>query len=186
MPEAARRSLLSGLSLVAGLALIALITGRSDAADLLRITLRALHVASAMLWVGLIWFVNAIQVPLMMQVAPDVATTLASALVARVALHMRVAANLTALSGLVMLATLGYLDQRPLAHSALLWAGVAGGLAMLAVLHAKVAPALRLLRDPSATPDAKAAARATAAMFARVNLALAVPVTFAMVGAAHG
>ena len=58
---------------------------------------------------------------------------------------------------------------------------------MVGFVHAKIAPALRVVLDPAVTdPVAKADARNTVRVFARCNLLLALPVTFAMLAGAHG
>ena len=64
---------------------------------------------------------------------------------------------------------------------------MAGGLAMVAFVHAKIWPQLQILLDPVIRDQAaKAAARETVRFYARLNLLLALPVTFAMLAAAHG
>ena len=96
-------------------------------------------------------------------------------------------ANLTFVTGLLLLAELGYLTQRPVGSLIWLWLGVLGGTAMLGFVHAKIAPALRVVLDSTVTDAAtKAAARNTVRIFARCNLLLALPVTFAMLAGAHG
>ena len=74
----------------------------------------------------------------------------------------------------------------PPSRAWLLGSGVLGGLAMWMFVHMYIWPNMQVvlgLRPGDA--DAKARARASVVMFARLNLILAVPVTLAMVAAAH-
>jgi uncharacterized membrane protein len=72
----------------------------------------------------------------------------------------------------------------PPLRNVMLWGGTIGGLLMWAFVHFLIWPALRIVLSDAA-PEAKAAARARVHTFARVNLALSLPVTFVMVAAAH-
>jgi hypothetical protein len=120
---------------------------------------------------------------------------LTSHVVPRVATTFRHASHLTVASGAVLLIPSGYLFQRlmfstevyvPPARSLLLWGGTLGGLAMWAFVNLLIWPSLKLLLGQTpAEADAKAVARERIATFARLNLALSVPVIFVMVAAAH-
>jgi hypothetical protein len=67
----------------------------------------------------------------------------------------------------------------------MLWLGTVAGLAMWALVHAVIRPGIAVLLDQTRNAAEVAEARQRIAMAARINLVLAVPVTFAMVAAAH-
>lgn len=187
MLETANRALLTGVAALATALFIALLSSRLALPETLMLLARAAHVFTAMIWVGLIWFVNVIQLAVLAQADDPAKKTVLTWIVPRVAKEFKLMANLTFVTGLILLAQLGYLTQRPVTSSLPLWLGVLGGTVMLGFVHARIAPALRIVLDPSVTdPTAKAAARDIVRVFARCNLLLAFPVTFAMVAGAHG
>lgn len=188
-------------ALLAGVAITALVLASwiaiegGDAIGLASFLLRFLHVLSAMIWIGLVWFVNLVQARALAEADEAGRAVMTRTIVARVALHFRHASHATVLSGALLLVPTGYLLSGtlfsapvfvPAAREMLLWLGVAGGLAMWAIVHLVIWPRLELAlgRRPG-KPDAKAAARASVALWARVNLMLMLPVTLAMVAAAH-
>jgi uncharacterized membrane protein len=101
----------------------------------------------------------------------------------------------TVASGILLLVTTGYLLDRwifmsevfiPPLRNVLLWGGTLGGLVMWAFAHFVVWPNLKIVLGRVAADDAqKAAARAKVETYARLNLVLALPVTFVMVAAPH-
>lgn len=166
---------------------VAVGSGQLDAVVAGGIVVRSLHVVAAMVWVGLIFFVNVIQFAALDEaVAADKAVVMRT-IVPRAARSFRMAANVTVLTGILLLLALGYFTQRPPQTAIWVWLGTAGGLAMLGFVHGKISPALRVVLDPSgADPVRLAAARQTVRTYARINLVLAWPVTLAMIAAAHG
>ena len=187
MLDTANRALLTGIAALATILLIAVLSGRMAFPDTLLLLSRAAHVFTAMVWVGLIWFVNVVQLAVLAEADDPAKKTVLTWVVPRVAKQFKLMANLTFVTGLLLLAELGYLTQRPVGSLIWLWLGVLGGTAMLGFVHAKIAPALRVVLDSTVTDAAtKAAARNTVRIFARCNLLLALPVTFAMLAGAHG
>lgn len=188
------RSLLAGIALAAILLVAWLVAEGADALGFVSFLLRYVHVFTAMLWVGMIWFVNFIQHQAVVGADDAGRATLMRAVVPRVAHLFRHASHATILSGLLLLVTSGYLFDRlmftttvfvPAPRALMLWAGVAGGVAMWAFVHMVIWKNLRLVLDPATAGEVKAAARGQVLIFARLNLILSVPVTLAMAAAAH-
>ena len=73
----------------------------------------------------------------------------------------------------------------PVLRELLLWSGAAGATAMWAIVHAVIGPNVDVILSADASDEAKNAARNKARDFARINLILSLPVTLAMVAAAH-
>lgn len=188
-------ALLLGLILCAIILAFWLAGSTVDLLGLASFLVRWLHVLAGLVWVGMIWFVNFIQLAAVAEADDAGRATLMKLIVPRVTLTFRRASHLTVLSGLGLLLTTGYLFDRwvflsavyiPAWKALLLWSGVAAALAMWAIVHMVLWPAIRTLTtDNAATPEEKSAARARVRTFARINLVLAIPVTFVMVAAAH-
>jgi uncharacterized membrane protein len=191
----ARAALVSGSVLAALVLLVAIISGGVDAIGLASFLLRAIHVVAAMVWVGMIWFVNFVQHPAVVGADDAGRGALMRLVVPNVVWIFRHASHLVILSGALLLLPTGYLlgswiYGAPVYFSpvktALLWGAVAGGIVMWALVHHAIWPSLQIvLGERPGNADAKAAARAKVARYARINLLLAVPVTVLMVAAAH-
>ena len=187
MLESASRALFTGIAALGLVLLLAILGGKLAMHDVAYLLMRGAHVFAAMVWVGLIWYVNWVQLVALESVDEQARKTILTAVAARTSYHVGMAANLTVVTGAVLLVAAGYLTQRPLTSALWLWAGVIGALAMTGFVHAKIRPALRVLVNPAITSvDEKAQARVTLRTFARINLLLAFPVTFAMLAGAHG
>ena len=157
--------------------------------------LRWVHVFAGMIWIGMIWFVNFIQLVAVAEAEPGERPAIMKHIVPKVALTFRYASHLTILSGVLLLITSGYLLDRlvfaspvyiPPLRNLLLWGGTAAAFVMYAFVHMVIWPGLRIVlgQEPADT-EKIAAARQRVATYARWNLVLAVPVTVTMVAAAH-
>ncbi len=186
-------SLLAGLALTLAILVLWLALAGADRLGFVSFLIRWVHVSTAMLWVGMIWFVNFIQFAAVRDADDAGRATLHKLIVPRVTLTMRHMSHVVLASGVLLLITSGYMLDRlmfssavyiPPVRNALLWAGALAGIAMWALLHFRIWPNLRIVLGDAAA-DAKAKARAQVLTYARVNLVLAVPVTFVMVAAAH-
>lgn len=166
-----------------------------DGIGFISVLLRWVHVLGGILWVGMIWFVNFIQFAALDEADAVGRETLHRLVVPRVARVFRHASHLTAVSGVLLLASTGYiLDSwvflsavyiSPL-RSALLWSGVAAGLAMWIFVHFVIWPNLQIVLGGRPADDAaKARAREQVRTYARINLVLAIPVTLTMIAATH-
>lgn len=193
--DSAGRALAAGamLTLVVLIAWLAL--AGADALGFVSFLLRWVHIVAAMLWVGMIWFVNFIQLAALQQADDSGRRTLISSVVPKVAHAFRHGSHLTVVSGVLLLVTTGYLFGSfvfstsvfiPTARALLLWTGTLGGIVMWAFVHFIIWPNLRIvLGEGDAEPAARERARDEVKTYARLNLVLTVPVTFTMVAAAH-
>jgi uncharacterized membrane protein len=193
--SSARNALIAGIVL-AVLALVAAIAVEGvDRLGLASFVLRAIHVVSAMVWVGMIWFVNFVQHAAVTGADDAGRGTLMRLVVPNVTWFFRHASHLVLLSGVLLTLPTGYLLGSwvfgapvyvSLVKSLLMWSAVAGAVAMWIFVHMIIWPNLQtVLGQRPGNAEAKAAARATVARYARANLLLAVPVTVLMVAAAH-
>ena len=190
-----RASLWAGLVLAAAVLMFWLATAGADAMGLFSFLIRLLHVLAAMVWIGLVFFVNFVQLVALQSADEQGRDFLHKAIVPNVAWWLRHASTLTVASGAILLVTTGYLLPTlvygagvyvPPSRAWLIGSGVLGALAMWMFVHMYIWPNMQVvlgLRPGDA--DAKARARSRVILFARLNLILTVPVTLAMVAAAH-
>jgi uncharacterized membrane protein len=188
-------SLFAGLAIACVLFFISLFDASLDRLGLVSVVVRWVHVGSAIIWLGMIWFVNFVQFAAIRAADEGGRSVLFKEIVPRVAHTFRHASHLTLASGVVLLVTTGYILDRwvflsavyiATLRSVLLWSGVAAGVAMWLFVHFVIWPNLRIVLDEGMTDAAaKAAARERVHTYARINLVLAIPATFAMVAAAH-
>lgn len=186
---------LAGLALCVVILGVWLADGGIDRLGFVSYVARLVHVLAAMIWVGMIWFVNFVQLAALAQADDSGRTALMKLVVPRVAAAFRHASHLTVASGVVLMMTTGYLLDRWVFPSAvyvppfklvMLYVAVAAALAMWAIVHFVIRPSLAVLLatdGPDAAAKERASGRIRAA--ARINLILALPVTCVMVAAAH-
>ncbi len=190
-----RASLGVGLAVAAAILLIWIVAAGVDGFGLFSFLMRLAHVLAAMVWIGLVVFVNFVQLAALQSTDEQGREFLHQAIVPRVAWWFRHASSLTVASGAILLVATGYLLPNlvygagvyvPPSRAWLIGSGVLGGLAMLMFVHMFIWPSMQVVLGLRAgDADAKARARARVVIFARLNLILAVPVTLAMVAAAH-
>jgi uncharacterized membrane protein len=193
--ESPVRTLLAGAAVTVLLIVLWLATGSADVRGVLSVLLRFIHVVAAMAWIGLIFYVNFIQFAALDEADEATRRAISQSIVPRVLAAMSHASHLTVLSGAILLIATGYVLGEwiyssavfmPSPRTALLVAGAAGGIVMWSILAFGIRPGLAIALGRTGADDgAKADARRAVKLYARVNLALALPVTFAMVAAAH-
>ena len=189
------KSLALGLAISFAIVALWIYVSGVDRIGFMSFLLRWLHVVGAIVWVGMIWFVNFIQLVAVAEAEPPARAAILRHIVPRVATTFRHASHLTIASGVLLLVTSGYMLDRlvfstpvyiPPVRNMLLWGGTVAGFAMYAFVHMMIWPALRIVLGQEPADDQKiAAARARVATYARWNLVLSLPVTVAMVAAAH-
>jgi uncharacterized membrane protein len=190
-----RASLVAGLAIAAAVLIVWLVTAGADAFGIFSFLIRLLHVLSAMVWIGLVVFVNFVQLVALQSTDEQGREFLHKAIVANVAWWFRHASTLAVASGAILLVTTGYLFPSlvygagvyvPPSRAWLIGSGILGALAMWMFVHMFIWPSMQVvlgLRPGDA--EAKTRARSKVITFARLNLILAVPVTLAMVAATH-
>ena len=170
-------------------------TSGIDRMGLVSIILRYVHVVAAMVWIGMIWFVNFVQLTALRRADDQERGALMRLVVPRVLATFLHASTVTVVSGALLLVSSGYLLDRLVFSTTvyvstpkaiMLWAGVAGGIAMMSIAHGIINPNLKVVLGVRPGDSAIVArARERVATFARINLILALPVTFVMVAIAH-
>lgn len=184
----------AGASIAALVLGLWLVDARVDTLGLASFLARFAHIFAAMLWVGMVWFVNFIQLAALQDADDSGRAVLTQHVVPHVATVYRHASNIVLASGIVLLLTNGYVLDRwvfpsavyiPTFRGALIWGGSAAAVVMWALVHFVIWPSMQIVLDQGAEFPAKAVARQRIRAAARFNLLLALPVTFVMVAAAH-
>lgn len=144
--------------------------------------MRILHVMAAGVWGGFIVFVNLVQLNALALATEAERPVIVSRIVPATSRVFTVAADATLATGLLLTVPLhSSLMVRPA-----LLLGIAGGIAMWAIVRFVLKPNVaRVTGALPVTPAERQEARARVALFARINLALLLPVTTAMLLAAH-
>jgi uncharacterized membrane protein len=152
---------------------------------------RYVHVIVAIMWIGLLWYFNFVQIPNMSKI-PDEQKPAIGKVIAPVALfYFRWAAAFTVLSGLVLALLNGYLhDAMTLSlgsgipkHMAIgigMWLGVIMAFNVWFVIWPNQKRALGIVE---CEPELKAKSAKTAMLFSRTNTLLSLPMLLAMVAA---
>ena len=152
---------------------------------------RWLHVLSAVMWIGLLWYFNFVQIPSMPKI-PDEQKPAISKVIAPAALFwFRWAAMATIITGLIVAGMNGYIieaiaigiaDNDP--KHAMIGIGMWLGAIMWANVWFVIWPnQKKVLGMVEASAEEKAEAARTAMLFSRTNTLLSIPMLFAMVAA---
>lgn len=152
--------------------------------------MRWLHVLSGMMWIGLLWYFNFVQIPSMPRI-PDEQKPAISKVIAPTALFwFRYAALATVATGLMLAWMNGYIGEalmlggsggniRMQALGIGMWLGMIMAVNVWFLIWPNQQKALGLVE---ATPDEKKKAARTAMLISRTNTILSVPMLYAMVG----
>jgi uncharacterized membrane protein len=157
--------------------------------------LRWVHVLAAIIWVGLIWFVNFVQLPAIYELDDAGRAVVLKQIAPGVAWWFRHAATVTLLAGLALAHVNGYLaDALALGavegfavpkHS-VIGIGMWLAIIMWGFTWLVIWPNMKPLTGLAPIePEARLPIRKKVRNFARKNLILSIPVTFAMVAAQH-
>jgi uncharacterized membrane protein len=150
--------------------------------------LRFAHILVGILWIGLLYYFNFVQIPNMPKI-PDEHKPAISKVIAPAALFFfRWAALATILIGLILAAASHYIVdaltlQGPQKVIGLgMWLGLIMGYNVWMVIWPNQKKALGIVE---ATPDEKKKAGRTAMLFSRTNTVLSIPMLYCMVGYQH-
>ena len=159
--------------------------------DWWRFLFRWLHVLSGVMWIGLLWYFNFVQIPGMPNI-PDEQKPAISKVIAPSALFwFRWAAMATIVTGLILAWMNGYIvdaialgiTDGEAGHTAIgigMWLGAIMWFNVWFIIWPNQKKALGIVE---VSADEKAAAARTAMLFSRTNTLLSIPMLFAMVSA---
>ncbi len=147
---------------------------------------RWLHVIFGIMWIGLLWYFNFVQIPTMPKIPDELKPGVSKHIAPEALFWFRWGAMFTLITGLLLALLSGYLiDALALRHGIGygMWFAMIMWFNVWFVIWPSQKIALGLVEaDPASKP--KAAARAK--MFSRINTMLSIPMLYAMVGQMHG
>ena len=152
---------------------------------------RWLHVLSGVMWIGLLWYLNFVQIPNMPNIPDDQKPAIGKVIAPAVLFWFRWAALATIVTGILLAHLQGYLlgaIQLGLVdgvakHTAIgigMWLGAIMAFNVWFVIWPNQKKALGIV---DADADTKAASARTAMLFSRTNTLLSIPMLYAMVAA---
>ena len=152
---------------------------------------RFIHVAVAIMWIGLLWYFNFVQIPNMAKIPDEQKPAIGKVIAPAALFYFRWAALLTIISGLILAILNGY------AHEAMtlgigsgggkntaigigMWLGLYMAFNVLFIIWPNQKRALGIV---DCDPDIKAKSARTAMLFSRTNTLLSLPMLLSMVAA---
>ena len=155
---------------------------------------RWLHVLSGVMWIGLLWYFNFVQIPNMPKI-PDEQKPAIGKVIAPAALWwFRWAAMSTIVTGLILAHLNGYLVEAitiGIGQNNATYTGIGIGMWLGAIMWFNVWFVIwpnqkRALGIVEASADEKAKSARTAMLFSRTNTLLSIPMLYCMVSAQNG
>ena len=152
---------------------------------------RYTHVVVGIMWIGLLWYFNFVQIPNMSKIPDDQKPAIGKVIAPAALFYFRWAAAFTILSGLILAGLNGYLhDAMTLSigsgipkHTAIgigMWLGVIMAFNVWFVIWPNQKRALGIVE---CDPELKAKSAKTAMLFSRTNTLLSLPMLLSMVAA---
>ena len=152
---------------------------------------RFVHVIFAIMWIGLLWYFNFVQIPNMGKIPDDQKPAIGKVIAPAALFYFRWAALFTIISGLILALINGYLhDAMTLSfssgvpkHTAIgigMWLGIIMAFNVWFVIWPNQKRALGIVECDS---ELKAKSAKTAMLFSRTNTLLSLPMLFTMIAA---
>ena len=152
---------------------------------------RYVHVIVGIMWIGLLWYFNFVQIPNMSKIPDEQKPAIGKVIAPAALFYFRWAAALTVLSGLILAGLNGYLhDSMTLSigsgipkHTAIgigMWLGLIMAFNVWFVIWPNQKRALGIVE---CEPELKAKSARTAMLFSRTNTLLSIPMLLTMVAA---
>ena len=150
---------------------------------------RYLHVLSGIMWIGLLWYLNFIQIPSMPKIPDDQKPAIGKVIAPAVLFWFRWAALATIVTGLIVATLNGYVHQAMIlgigsggGKNAAIGIGMWLGLIMASNVWFIIWPnQKKVLGIVEATPEEKAKSAKTAMLASRTNTLLSLPMLLSMV-----
>ena len=153
--------------------------------------LRYVHVLSGIMWIGLLWYFNFVQIPNMPKIPDDQKPAIGKVIAPAALFWFRWGAMATIITGLLVAHVNGYLIQAMTLgimdgvakHTAIgigMWLGIIMFINVWFVIWPNQKRALGMVE---ASPEKKAASARTAMLFSRTNTLLSIPMLFSMASA---
>ncbi len=152
---------------------------------------RYLHVLSGIMWIGLLWYFNFVQIPSMPNIPDEQKPAIGKVIAPKALFWFRWAALVTIVTGLIVAYLNGYLHQamvlgigegygKNTAIGIGMWLGIIMAYNVWFVIWPNQKKALGMIET---APEDKAKSAKTAMIFSRINTLLSIPMLLTMVAA---
>ena len=150
---------------------------------------RWLHVLSGVMWIGLLWYFNFVQIPSMPNIPDDQKPAISKVIAPKALFWFRWAALATLLTGLILAHLNGYLhnamtlntyDAKYFMIGIGMWLGIIMAFNVWVIIWPNQKKALGII---TVDTKEKASAARKAMLFSRTNTLLSIPMLYCMVGA---
>jgi uncharacterized membrane protein len=185
------RTVVAGVILAVVLFIVYYLTQGYAGVDFGVFFFRWLHVLSGVMWIGLLWYFNFVQIPCMPKIPDEQKPAIGKVIAPAALFWFRWAAMSTIITGLIVAAmykylgwalTLGFIDGDP-KHTMIgigMWLGIIMWFNVWMIIWPNQKRALGMVE---ASAEEKAASARKAMLFSRTNTLLSFPMLFAMVSA---
>ena len=192
-----RNAVITGVVLAMVLVVIYIAMGGTFGTAYWSFFMRWLHVLSGVMWIGLLWYFNFVQIPTMPAIPDEQKPAIGKHIAPKALFWFRWGAMSTIVTGLILAMLNGYLISvltlgasegfAVRSHVLLgigMWMGIIMWFNVWFVIWPNQIKALNIGNaHPDLAADAKAASARTAMLFSRTNTVLSIPMLFAMVSA---
>ena len=156
------------------------------------VVFRYLHVLSGIMWIGLLWYFNFVQIPNMPNIPNEQKPAIAKVIAPAALFWFRWAALSTIITGLIVAYLSGYVNQamtlgligetdpKSITIGIGMWLGIIMAYNVWMVIWPNQKKALGII---DATAEEKVKSARTAMLFSRANTLLSIPMLLTMVGA---
>ena len=188
------RTLLAGAVLLVLLALLLAYLGDigGESREYINFLFRWLHVVSGIMWIGLLWYFNFVQIPSMPKIPDEQKPAVAKVIAPTALFWFRWAALATLATGIILASLNGYLVEALfhfgattyVGHTAIgigMWLGVIMAFNVWFIIWPCQKVALGIV--PAKSSNFKACCARRAMLFSRINTLLSIPMLYAMVSA---
>jgi len=155
---------------------------------------RWMHIISGVMWIGLLWYFNFVQIPTMPAIPDEQKGAISGHIAPRALFWFRWGAMATIVTGLILAALNNYIVEaitlgfgaKNVSHTAIgigMWLGAIMWFNVWFVIWPNQKKALGIVQ---VSPEEKAAAGRTAMLFSRTNTLLSLPMLYCMIATQHG
>jgi len=150
------------------------------------VLVRYLHVLSGVMWIGLLWYFNFVQIPSMPKIPDEQKPAISKVIAPEALFWFRWGAASTVFFGLLLSAYQGYMGDALMLKEPYIGFGMWLGLIMAFNVWFVIWPNQKIaLGIVEAEADAKPAAARKAMLFSRTNTLLSIPMLYSMVTYGH-
>ncbi|NOZ65818.1 MAG: hypothetical protein GXP00_04885 [Alphaproteobacteria bacterium] len=152
--------------------------------DFIVFLVRYLHVLSGVMWIGILWYFNFVQIPSMPKIPDEQKPAISKVIAPEALFWFRWGAAGTVLFGLILAHLNGYAHEALTLQRPDIGFGMWLGLIMAFNVWFVIWPAQKIaLGIVEADADAKPAAGRRAMLFSRANTLMSIPMLFSMISA---